>query len=66
MISLTVFFYKNTEDLNLKRKPLPRFRVPSALSLINFYCVFKTCKMDAQSAYSIYVYKETHSVQSEI
>ena len=48
MISHTAFFYKNTEDLNLKKKPLPRFRVPSALSLINFYCVFKTCKMDAK------------------
>ena len=30
------------------------------------FIVFKNCKMDAQSAYSIYIPKETHFVQSEI
>ena len=64
MISLTVFFFsKNNEQLNLKKKLIPRFRVPSAFSLINFYCVFKTCEMNARSAYSIYVHKKAHSVQ---
>ena len=52
------------EQLNLKRKPLIGFRVPSGLSLMIFI-VFKNCKMDAQSAYSIYIRKETHFVQSE-
>ena len=65
MVSITVF-PKNNGQLNLKGKLLPQFRVPSAFSLIKFYCVFKTCEMDARSAYSIYVQKKAHSVQSEM
>ena len=52
--------------MHLKRKLIPWLRVPLDFSLINFYCVFKTCEIDARSAHLTYAHKKAHYVQSEM